>query len=131
MNQDILFTGSLDKTVRSWDLLNENGKNISKYKHDSKVMCLEVLVVNSLLSYLLVGCSDGTVWQWDLKLNEFIRYFDVSKYYPVKCLLVNKSDNILVAGDENGDIRLIDIKLGYLIYSFKDHLTSINSIELL
>ena len=49
---------------------------MENYKHDSKVMCLQV---SSCTKSMLSGCADGTVWLWNLQSGEFVRYFDIIK----------------------------------------------------
>ncbi|KNC79813.1 hypothetical protein SARC_07812 [Sphaeroforma arctica JP610] len=55
---NVLYTGSADKTVRRWDVCSRQA--VSVYKHKDWVSA--VCVVGSLL---VTGTNSGKIWVWD------------------------------------------------------------------
>ena len=88
VHNNILYSGSGDKTIRAWNL-DTNECITALQGHTYSVSCL-IVHNNTLYS----GCVDKTIRTWNLDTNECITLQGHTHY--VDCLIVHK--NILYSG---------------------------------
>mmetsp|Transcript_124417 Transcript_124417/g.398445 ORF Transcript_124417/g.398445 Transcript_124417/m.398445 type:complete len:617 (-) Transcript_124417:66-1916(-) len=96
-----LFSGSVDRAVRRWDL--ETGNNIAELKgHDGSVWCLE-LIQDMLCS----ASEDATVICWDLESGARLARL-TQHTSPVRCLL--DVGGAILSGSDGGTLICWDLK---------------------
>lgn len=72
--------------------------------------------------YLITASYDLTVRIWEIDERELVRifYFDS----PVLSMEVNEVGQILITGDQNGQINIWEINKGYVLKKFDFNLES-------
>ena len=86
-SKDLIITGSLDSTAKSWSI--ESGECVQTYKgHTAAVTCLATDPFGSLL---FTGSADHTIRSWEIMTGQQIKVFN-GHQTTVISLLVNLMD---------------------------------------
>lgn len=99
-------TGSDDKTLRVWSLLNKKCENVN-YGHTANLICLDALDTANAVT----GGQDGTVRYWHLNENSHAMYHDPESGgggFIDSVALVGRRYGFL-SGHETGHIKLWSI----------------------
>ena len=71
-SKDLLITGSLDSTAKSWSF--ETGECIHTYKdHNAAITCM---ATDQLGKLLFTGSSDHTIRSWDIMKGQLLKIFE-------------------------------------------------------
>ncbi|KAK3895157.1 hypothetical protein Pcinc_001123 [Petrolisthes cinctipes] len=100
---DLIITGSLDSTARTWDFTTK--KMIKKFVGHTN--CVTCLAVDSSASLLYTGSSDKTVRCWDLHSAVCYSVMQAHQSHVV-CLLALKK--LLYSGDGAGMVQVWELK---------------------
>ncbi len=106
---EFLYTSAGDKYVTRWDLDTENQDSSFTVKLDSTAF-----VINAALNHCYIGCSDGTLLAVDTKMKKIawqINHFGNS-WFSIEII---EESNWLIAGDEEGNILVVDLETGQRI----------------
>jgi len=103
-NPNILFSGSLDKTIKMWDITS--GSILSTLRCGSRVN--NIALKDNIIA---AGCGDGTIRIF--KLNQSQDLAEIQSEPPLSCgsrvLTVALKDNMIVAGCLDGTIRIFKL----------------------
>ena len=95
-----LFSASVDKTVKQWDL--ETNSCIRTFEGDNSIRCLAATMD---ADRLLSGDSDGFVLLWDIASGEQLASVKAHPYI-VSCLAVTPDGSSFVTGSWDSSLKL-------------------------
>ncbi len=118
-----LACGSMDGTIRLWDL--NNGK--LKTKLNGHIGFVNSIVFSSDGKHLATGSDDGSILLWNTESWKHETFHD-ERMSSISCLSFNQDGSLLAVGSKNGNIYLIDVEIGIPIRIFKGHKKSVSRI---
>ncbi|OMJ71138.1 hypothetical protein SteCoe_30726 [Stentor coeruleus] len=107
-----LVTGSEDKTIRIWDIIDNRQISIIS-GHESTVTCISLSLNNT---FIVSGSTDCTIRLWDFQSKDQRSFFNF--HSKVNCLVIAKNDTIVVVGFDDNFIRVLDLVTKHEIQSF-------------
>lgn len=110
------YSGSMDHTVRVWDLSNGSCKHVLS-KHGSLVAILSISP-----SFLVSGAADGLVCVWNPDSGDLVQTFEHKG--AITCL--RHDDSKVVSGSE-GLVRVLDTRNGGVVRDLLSNEASIVS----
>ncbi len=127
-NEDILFTGSYDKTIKIWEIPTGTCLNTIR-AHSNWVSSLNYWKNSNLL---ISSSWDCTIKLWKIMdysiENSFILQNEIGNY--IYCVRENLSNAELVSGNEFKTIDIWDINKRIKKSSFYGHLERINDLKI-
>ncbi|ETO08073.1 WD-40 repeat-containing protein, partial [Reticulomyxa filosa] len=130
-NNQLLCSGSYDKTVRVWDV--DNNKQIQSFNgHLSFVYCVKFSQYHYHNHHQNVICSsshDNTIRLWDFKHNQQLQVFNEHTSW-ISCIELSSfnGSKYLCSGSDDKTIRLWDIETSKSLHIFKGHTDTVRSI---
>lgn len=122
-NCNIFISGGYDQTVRAWDCRSRSVDPIQVMKvcKDSvmSVRCLEN-------GDLLAGSVDGTIRRFDVRSGSVVTDL---LHHAVTSVESSKDGRYTLASCMGGCVRLLDMKSGQLLGSYRGHIHSYSKIE--
>jgi WD40 repeat protein len=70
-SRQVLFTGSMDKTIRQWDLSRGTVERVLQGVHDASVLSL-----CARKNFIVSGGNDGRVVVWDIQTGEVVKVIE-------------------------------------------------------
>ena len=124
-NDDTLFTGSYDKTIKLWDIKTGHCKNTIR-AHSSWVSAIQY---DRNFDKLISSSWDATIKIWDKNLqNELVMNVGENNY--VYCISANLSQGKIYSGTEMKTIDIWDVNQpNEKIFSFYGHVERINNLK--
>lgn len=121
---EIIWSGSKDKTIRTWRM--DSSKCVSTMKsHRDAILCMDSCLTTKLLA---TASIDGVVKIWDTSTTSLLHSLDTHK----KSILdVKLYENILAASFEDGIIKCWDVRSGNKIRSYEGHTAGVSTIDIL
>lgn len=121
ISDTVLASGSADKTVKIWDLLNESACTRTLYGHEQAVN----VVIPFSETCIAAASGDGNIRIWDCATGECIKSLvskerNVVKLWAINCLL-KLSETKLASGSIDGTIKLWDLETGKCIKVLHAH----------
>ncbi|KAL6052291.1 hypothetical protein STEG23_014404 [Scotinomys teguina] len=109
--ENILFSGSYDLSIRSWDV--KTGACIRNfYGHQGTIICLD-LYKNRLAS----GAKDGQVKEWDIDTGKCLKTFK----HKDPILAVKISETYIVSSCERGTVKVWHVVTAQLLKTLTGH----------
>ncbi len=118
-----IVSGSLDKTVKLWDVKNkvilhtfnghESGVNSVSFSPDSQ--------------YIVSGSLDKTVKLWDVKNKVILHTFNGHKE-KVNSVAFSPDGQYIVSGSYDKTVKLWDVKNKVILHTFDGHESGVNSV---
>jgi WD40 repeat protein len=96
------ITGSADKTVKTFDILN-GFKPVSVMNTTDAVFCGEVLQ-----NMIIVGCGDGNVLSFNMDNSECLYGYGADSAGAIHCLAINDDCDCLITGGDSGQALCIN-----------------------
>jgi len=128
---DILFNGSRDGLLRSFDLradpkLALNGSHFDILKHKSSISCLKLM--NDEI-YIL-SSSMGEISKWDRRMCKVVTKYEghVNEYLTQLKFAVDNSERYIVAGGQDKYLRIWSQSEGKLLHQlgpFDNHIYNV------
>ena len=137
-NNDVLYFGGLDNTIRALNL-RTNQVEYSLFGHSDSVTGL---ALSNKGDYLLSNSMDNTVRLWDVRpyvqsstngQNRMVRFFTGSSHNFEKNLLRcgwSSDDSLLTAGSADRTVNIWEMDTGKLIHRLGGHTGSVNECQL-
>jgi WD40 repeat protein len=124
-HQDVLFTGSYDKTIKLWDI--KSGQCISTMRnHSSWVSSIQY---DPLFDKLISGSWDCTIRLWNMKTLQNSLTLNSQNGNFIYCVRSNLADNEVIAGTEFKTVDVWDVNKGVKTNIFYGHLERITNIK--
>ncbi|ETO33010.1 hypothetical protein RFI_04096, partial [Reticulomyxa filosa] len=101
-------SGSLDNTVRIWDI--ETTKQVTVFKGHEKAVGSVKYGSNELRNTILSGADDHSVRLWDIRSCKQIQVFDGHKHWVSAVEYLPFSSNVICSGSLDNTIRFWDIR---------------------
>ena len=118
LNSGLIVSGSSDKTIKIFDVLNQNENALVTLKgHRGTIFCLAEIEKNKLVS----GSEDRTLKIWDLLKNQCILTLQDPNKAKINCLTPLKDSNFILTGNDDNLIKIWNLKTGNVINYLKGH----------
>ena len=129
MTSKYLFSGSLDKSIRRWDLdsiTNAHSKRSTKefFGHTDWVRSL---CCTKDESRLISGSNDMTVRIWDIQTGETIQKLTVPNS-RIRCVCLSDDNKQIICGGVDKTIRTWDLETGCPIRVLRGHTDWVTSV---
>ncbi len=118
-----LVCGSIDGTIRLWDL--NNGKLKKTLKGHTEFV--NSAVFSSDGKRLATGSDDGSILLWNTENWKHKPYHD-ERTSSISCLAFNQDGSYLAVGSQKGEIYLFDVEIDLPIRIFKGHTRYVSRI---
>ncbi|XP_063845245.1 WD repeat-containing protein 86-like [Scylla paramamosain] len=118
---DLVVTGSLDCTARSWDFVSGNCLQVFK-GHTGSVVAI---VTDSDTRLLYTASADKTIRSWHIDTGVNFRVFEGHKSHITCLLALNK---LLYSGDGDGVVRVWDLTARDALKLGPQHVVSVDSL---
>lgn len=121
----LLATGNLSGELELWDLERLTKPQSVVHAHDSAINAIDGCGsgLNQIgPQEIVTGCRDGAVKVWDTRVNDAVAVFDPNDSSTCECWSVafgnsyDDKERCILAGYENGDIKLFDLRTGTIRY---------------
>ena len=124
-DSNILFSGSADMTLASWDL--ESGLRIRRHEgHEELINCVKVSRRGEEL--LFSGSDDGYIGIWDPRQKRAVDF--IATDFPVTSVAIAEAGNELYSGGIDNDIKAWDMRKQEILYTMGGHTDTITSLEI-
>ncbi|CEP14256.1 hypothetical protein [Parasitella parasitica] len=124
IGQDMLVSGSKDKTLRVWDVSASRCVRTVAGEHQGSILCL---MVNKERSLLLTGSSDATCVMWSLPDLVIVRTFRGHGDSVLSVCFVG--GNRIVTASKDFSLRVWSQETGQELLQMAGHLNSVNAVE--
>ena len=125
-SNNLLFSGSSDKTIKVWKLEESSGLNLFTLKGHKGI----IYAINEMKNKNLISISDDrTIKIWSIFEQKCLKtlFYD----FPLTCLCVCPyNDDLVFTGDENNTISIWNVETDEIIHQFKAHQSTIWSLNL-
>ena len=135
--QRLFATGNLSGEMEVWDLERLTKPQSVINAHDSAINAIDGCGGGSKqvgAQEIVTGSRDGVVKVWDTRVDDAVAVFDSNDSHTCECWSVafgnsyNDKERCILAGYENGDVKLFDLRTGTIRY--EEHLANgICSVE--
>ena len=125
-SNNLLFSGSSDKTIKVWKLEESSGLNLFTLKGHKGI----IYSINEMKNKNLISISDDrTIKIWSIFEQKCLNtlYYD----FPLTSLCICPyNEDLIYTGDENNTISIWNVNSEEIIYQFKAHQSTIWSLNL-
>jgi WD40 repeat protein len=119
------ISGSLDKTVKLWDLAT--GKETRTFSGHTD--CIQSVAISADDRYVISGSKDKTVKLWDLTTGKEIRTFSGHKD-KVNSVAISADNRYIISGSFDNTVKLWDLTSGKEIRTFTGHSNIVYSVAI-
>lgn len=114
-----------DNTVRFWDISNYSMKCKTEFKGNASPVSL------CFISDIIVtGWSDGSVRSVDSETGEILWNIAKAHRSSITCLKPSHNLKFFITGDQDGEVRVWDVKTKEMVCQFKEHRGAITDLYL-
>eukprot|EP00126_Sphaerothecum_destruens_P005782 Sdes_comp19037_c0_seq2m9609 len=121
LNEDVIFTGSWDKTIIEWCAHTKAQKG-QLCGHSDFIKCL---LVSPDGGFLFSGSSDATIRKWDVQSRRCLQVFEGHKR-AVEDIFIQGS--FLFSASSDSMVKKWDLETGANVFTYSGHLTSVYSV---
>lgn len=122
LHEEILFSGSADKLIFSWNV--NNGELIRSYVGHANWVTSVAILDGDLYS----GGDDGYILKWNIDDGQLLRTFDLDQRAFVSCL--DLREHALYAGSFNAKVTKFDSTSGNILKSYEGKNSKLLSLAL-
>ena len=108
-NQNIV-TGSSDKLIKIFDIINSSEPLIKLKGHNGGIFCVGELEKNKIIS----GSEDRTIKIWDLNTKKCILNLEDPNGSKINCLHILKDNRFILTGGDDNLIKIWNIYSNYI-----------------
>ena len=116
--EEMVLTGSADKTIRCWDLRSGPGRPTQILKHATDTI-LSLAIVSD--TEFAAGSADGTIRTYDIRRGVVLNDELLS---PVSCLGVSNDGNCVLAAVLDSTIALLEKESGEVLATYEGHVNT-------
>ena len=119
-NSGNLISGSSDKTLKIWDIINLKENCISTLKgHKGTIFCIKEIENEKIIS----GSEDATLRIWDIQKNrnQCILTLKDPNNSKINALIILKQTNFILTGNDDNYIKIWNINSGYVTNYLEGH----------
>lgn len=120
----LLLSGSMDHTVKIWDVYKNRKLKRTYYGHSGAVR--DINFSSDGRTFLSCG-FDRFVRLWDTETGQCLNTF-TNRRVPYCVKFYPEDDNIFVVGDSNNMIVQYDCTTGAIVQEYNHHLQAVNSV---
>jgi Prp8 binding protein len=121
----VLFSGSADMQLASWDL--ETGTRIRRHVgHEEVINTMDISKRGEEL--LISGSDDGYIGIWDPRTKAAVDFIETE--FPVTAVALAEAGNELYSGGIDNDIKVWDMRRKAVVYSMLGHTDTISSLRI-
>ena len=118
LSDDMVATGSSDKWIKIWNIVNSSSYPDIKLKgHRGTIFCLGEIEKNKLLS----GSDDRTIKLWDLVEKKCIMSLEDPNGSKINCLLILQDPGFIVTGGDDNLLKIWNIYSDYVPNTLSGH----------
>ena len=118
LSNETVASGSSDKMIKIWDIINKNEEPIIKLKgHKATIFCLGEIEKNKLLS----GSEDRTIKLWDLIEKKCVMSLEDPKGSKINCLYILSDPGFIVTGGDDNLLKIWNIYSDYIPNILRGH----------
>ena len=122
---DNIVTGSSDRLIKVFDLVNQHSEPLVKLRgHRGTVFCIGELENNKILS----GSEDRTIRLWDLTTKKCILNLKDPNESKINCLYILKDYRFVLTGGDDNLIKIWNVYSEYIPNCLKGHECTIWSL---
>ncbi|KAL6931488.1 uncharacterized protein HGUI_02233 [Hanseniaspora guilliermondii] len=115
-NSKYLFSGSLDKTVRMWDI--SDGSCVRIFVNASVITSgVTAIKCSNDGKILILGCEDGSLSVWDIRSSKLLKVMKGHGRSSILSLALDYDDEILMSSGFDNSVRVWDLKSDSLLDS--------------
>lgn len=115
-NSKYLFSGSLDKTVRMWDI--SDGTCVRIFVNASVITSgVTAIKCSNDGKILIIGCEDGSLSVWDIRSSKLLKIMKGHGRSSILSLTLDYDDEILMSSGFDNSVRVWDLKSDSLLDS--------------
>ena len=129
LSNDNIATGSSDKLIKIFDIVNQSSEPIIKFRgHKGTIFCIGEIEKNKIIS----GSEDKTIKLWDLNTKKCILSLEDPNDSKINCLYTLKDYGFIITGGDDNLIKIWNIHSKYIPNVLSGHectiwsLTSLN-----
>ncbi|KKA03678.1 Transcription initiation factor TFIID subunit 5 [Hanseniaspora uvarum DSM 2768] len=108
-NSKYLFSGSLDKTVRMWDI--SDGSCVRIFVNAAVITTgVTAIKCSNDGKTLIIGCEDGSLSVWDIRSSKLLKIMKGHGRNSILSLTLDYDDEILMSSGFDNSVRVWDLK---------------------
>ena len=118
LSNDNIVSGSSDKMIKIWDILNKKTEpNIKLRGHKGTIFCLGEIGKDKIIS----GSEDRTIKIWDLTKKQCIKTLEDPNDSKINCIYTLPDPGFIVAGGDDNLLKIWNIYSGYIPNTLVGH----------
>ncbi len=127
LDDELFASVADDKTVRVWNLSKYEVKHMVEYK--SLALPTSMCFMKGV-EVILTGWGDGSIKAMDSVTGESIWQMPNAHKVGITALQASKNSKFFMTGDEQGEIRVWDLKSREVVSLFKEHKSAITQLQI-
>jgi WD40 repeat protein len=122
----LLYSGSIDNTIKEWDLTTGSCRRTFTGYH---IYSVNTIALSGDKKYLYFDSFDRTIQEWDLNTGSCLRTFEGHQGY-LRAIILSKDGRSLYSGSDDRTIKEWDLIIGSCRRTFTGHQDSIDCLAL-
>jgi WD40 repeat protein len=122
----LLYSGSIDNTIKEWDLTTGSCRRTFKGYH---ICSVNTIALSGDGKYLYFDSLDQTIQEWDLNTGSCLRTFEGHQGY-LRAIILSKDGRSLYSGSDDRTIKEWDLTTGICLRTFTGHQEIIDCLAL-
>ena len=118
LSNDYIVSGSSDKMIKIWDIINKKTEpNIKLKGHKGTIFCLGEIEKDKIIS----GSEDRTIRLWDLVKKECIKILEDPNGSKINCSYILSDPGFIITGGDDNLLKIWNIYSDYIPNTLVGH----------